>query len=113
MTPKRSTSAVRKWCRALGAPRWNEGDLRLKVANGKRNERAIQAMHAKARDPARRAKIAASKLGKPRPPEVIEALIEDSETRIICAYIESIADGRRLQLAARRCIEIADFNTVE
>src|SRR5687768_18529976 len=25
--------AVNKWRRALGVPRWNEGDLRLKVAN--------------------------------------------------------------------------------
>jgi len=48
--------------------------LRLKVANGKRNDRAIEAMHAKARDPARRAKIAAARRGKPRPPEVIEAM---------------------------------------
>ncbi len=38
-------------------------------------------------------------------PEVIEALIEDPGTRIICAYIESVADGRRLQAAARRAIE--------
>jgi len=38
------------------------------------NLAAIEGMHAKARDPVRRAKIAAAKLGKPRPPEVIEAL---------------------------------------
>jgi len=44
------------------------------VAYGKRNERAIKAMHAKARDPVRRAKTAAARRGKPRPPEVIEAL---------------------------------------
>jgi acyl-CoA synthetase (NDP forming) len=37
-------------------------------------------------------------------PEVIEALIEDPGTRIICAYVESVADGRRLQAAARRAI---------
>ena len=28
-------------------------------------------------------------------PEVIEALIDDPGTRIICAYLESVADGRR------------------
>ncbi len=38
-------------------------------------------------------------------PEVIEALIDDPHTRVICAYIESVADGRRLQSAARRAIE--------
>ena len=37
-------------------------------------------------------------------PEVIEALIEDPGTRIICAYIESVADGRRLMAAGRRAI---------
>jgi len=67
-------ATVNKWRRALNVPRWNEGDLRLKVANGKVNLAAVDAMHAKARDPVRRAKIAAAKLGKPRPPEVIEAL---------------------------------------
>ncbi|MBI3703483.1 MAG: acetate--CoA ligase family protein [Rhizobiales bacterium] len=37
-------------------------------------------------------------------PEVIEALIEDPGTRIICAYIESVADGRRLMAAGRRAL---------
>jgi len=67
-------SAVNKWRQALGVPRWNEGDLRLKAENGKVNLAAIEGMHLKARDPGRRAKIAAAKRGKPRPPEVIEAL---------------------------------------
>jgi acetate---CoA ligase (ADP-forming) len=39
-------------------------------------------------------------------PEIIEALAEDPETRIICAYIEGIADGRRLLSAARRCLAV-------
>ena len=38
-------------------------------------------------------------------PEVIEALIEDPGTRVICAYVESVADGRRLQAAGRRALE--------
>jgi len=42
-------AAVNKWRRALNVPRWNEGDLRLKVANGKRNFRGVTAMWAKAR----------------------------------------------------------------
>jgi len=37
-------------------------------------------------------------------PEVIEALIEEPGTRIICAYVESIADGRRLMAAGRRAV---------
>ncbi len=37
-------------------------------------------------------------------PEVIEALVEDPGTRIICAYIESVTDGRRLQAAAQRAV---------
>ena len=36
--------------------------------------------------------------------EAIEALIEDPGTRIICAYIESASDGRRLMAAARRAL---------
>jgi hypothetical protein len=67
---------VRKWRRALGVPRWNEGDLRLKVAIGKSPgmKPALDAMHAKARDPVRRAKIAAAKRGVPRPPHVVEGM---------------------------------------
>jgi len=67
-------STVRKWRRALNVPRWNEGDLQLKAANGKVNLAALEGMHAKARDTGRRAKIAAARRGKPRPPEVIEAM---------------------------------------
>jgi hypothetical protein len=66
---------VTKWRRALGIRR-TEGDKRLRMAIGKSPAMltALAAMHAKARDPVRRAKIAAAKLGKPRPPEVIEAM---------------------------------------
>lgn len=31
-------ATVWKWRQVLGVPRWNEGDLRLKMANGKRNQ---------------------------------------------------------------------------
>ena len=60
----------------MGVPRWNEGDLRLKVAIGKSDalKPALAAMHAKARDLVRRAKIAAARRGKPRPAHVIEAV---------------------------------------
>jgi hypothetical protein len=67
-------ATVNKWRRALGVARWNEGDLRLKAANGKRNKTGIAAMHATARDPVRCAKIAAARRGKPRPPHVVEAM---------------------------------------
>jgi len=36
--------------------------------------------------------------------EAIEALIEDPGTRVICAYIESAEDGRRLMAAGRRAL---------
>jgi acetate---CoA ligase (ADP-forming) len=36
--------------------------------------------------------------------EAIEALVDDPGTHIICAYIESATDGRRLMTAARRAI---------
>jgi len=67
-------ATVNKWRRAVGAPRWTDGDLRLKAANGKRNVAGIAAMHATAGDPARRAKIAAARRGKARPPAVVEGM---------------------------------------
>jgi hypothetical protein len=65
------TSAVRKWRRALGLPRMNEGDRRLRSAITKANPVGLRAMFATARDPVRRAKIAAFRRGKPRSPETI------------------------------------------
>jgi len=53
---------------------FRQGDRRLQVANGKQNRNGLVAMWAKAKDPARCAKIAAARRGKPRPPEVIEAM---------------------------------------
>ena len=78
---------VRKWRRALGVPRWNEGDLLLKSANGKRPvmRKALKAMWAKARDPERRAKIAAARQGKPRPAHVTEALRQANTGRPLSA----------------------------
>jgi len=69
-------AAVWKWRKALRVPRWNDGDLRLKVAIGKSDalKPALAAMHSKARDPVRREKIAAARRGKPRPQHVIEAM---------------------------------------
>jgi hypothetical protein len=65
---------VTKWRRALDVPPNNRGTLRRRVEAGKRNKKGLLAMHAKARDPMRCAKIAAAKRGKPRPRSVIGAL---------------------------------------
>jgi NUMOD3 motif len=69
-------STVWIWRRALGVPHSNEGDRKLRIAYNKSpsGRAAIEAMHGKARDPVRRAKIAAAKRGKPRPPHVMAAL---------------------------------------
>jgi hypothetical protein len=69
-----TAQTVSKWRKALGVPQNNVGTMRRRVEVGKRNTKAIKAMHAKARDPGRRAKIAAAKRGKPRPRAVIAAL---------------------------------------
>jgi hypothetical protein len=65
---------VTKWRKALGVSANNRGTRRRRVEAGKRNRRALAAMHAKSRDPVRRAKVAAAKSGKPRPRSVIDAL---------------------------------------
>jgi hypothetical protein len=63
---------VSKWRRLLGVERANEGTHRLH-RDYTQEPWAVQAWakaHAKARDPDRRAKIAAARRGKPRPPHV-------------------------------------------
>ncbi len=68
---------VRKWRRALGVQQVNDGTFALKSDMAKhepwakRNQRKAWA---KARDPARREKIAAARRGKPRPQHVIDAM---------------------------------------
>lgn len=39
--------------------------------------------------------------------ELIEAYVEDPQTRVILAYLEGVADGRRFLAAARRALECA------
>jgi len=85
---------VNKWRRALGVPKHNEGSTRLQSAISKANKQAIAAMHAKARDPIRCAKIAAAKRGKPRPAHVIAA-------------IRKANIGRKLSLEHRRKMSAA------
>jgi hypothetical protein len=73
-----SGQTVTKWRKALGVPVTNEGTHRLRseyfgedwAADARRKA------HAKNGDPGRRAKIAASLRGKPRPWKVIERVIE-------------------------------------
>jgi hypothetical protein len=69
-------STVNIWRRTLGVPNRNEGDRRLIVARNKSpsGRAAIQAMRATLHDPARAAKIAAAKSGKPRPAHLMDAL---------------------------------------
>ncbi|HEX3152930.1 MAG TPA: hypothetical protein VHR66_32965 [Gemmataceae bacterium] len=72
MTPQ----TVTKWRKVLGVGLTNDGTHRLRSAYTA-EPWAVQArakMRAKAGDPERRAKIAASKIGKPRPAHVIEAM---------------------------------------
>ena len=54
------SSVVARWRAALGVPKLTAGSARLRGAV--------------ARDPERREKIAAARIGKPRPPHVIEAM---------------------------------------
>lgn len=69
-------SAVNKWRHVLGVTGTNAGTSELRRAHFAEPwaEQTRQKAWAKAQDPARREKIAASKLGKPRPPHVIEAM---------------------------------------
>jgi len=68
---------VTKWRRALGVPVTNEGTRTRRSEYARTSpamKRARRKAVAKARDPERRAKIAASRRGKPRPAEVIEKM---------------------------------------
>ena len=67
---------ISKWRRLLGVTGMTEGELRLRQTYGQSDwfKRAQRKAWTKARDPIRRAKIAESRRGKPRPPHVIEAL---------------------------------------
>ena len=69
---------VTKWRKALGVAVTNEGTRRLRSEYFE-EDWAVEARkkaYAKSGDPARRAKIAAAKRGKPRPWKVIARLIE-------------------------------------
>lgn len=67
---------VTKWRKTFGIHRTNEGSTQLNRdwTTKVRHPKALPAIRAKARDPERCAKIAASKRGKPRPRHVIEIL---------------------------------------
>lgn len=72
-----SPATVRKWRRALGVEANNEGTLRRRSEASSTpafRRKVLTKAWAKARDPVRRAKIAAAKRGKKRPPHVLEAL---------------------------------------
>jgi hypothetical protein len=67
---------VQKWCKATGVEHENVGTIELRREHFDEpwGHRARQLAWEKARDPERRAKIAASKRGQPRPPHVIAAM---------------------------------------
>jgi hypothetical protein len=71
-----SPLTVWTWRKALGVGPVTEGTRRLKSAHapGPAGTAALVKAQAKAQDPERRAKIAASRRGKPRPRHVIEAM---------------------------------------
>jgi hypothetical protein len=66
---------VSKWRRLLGVGIATEGTSRLHRETIEEHGEAMRALGVqKARDPARRRKIAAAKRGKPRPPHFLEAM---------------------------------------
>jgi hypothetical protein len=71
-----TAQTVTRWRRALGVGPVTEGTHRLKSANALQPAivAAREKARARARDPARCAKIAVSRRGKPRPAHVIEAM---------------------------------------
>jgi hypothetical protein len=71
-----TAQTVSKWRKALGVGPVTEGTHRLKSVNAMQPAlvAARAKAHAKARDPERRAKIAAAMRGKPRPAHVVEAV---------------------------------------
>lgn len=73
-----TAQTVTKWRKGLGVRGPTEGEraLRSDHFNEPWADAARKKAVAKARDPARRAKIAAAKLGKPRPPHVLKAILK-------------------------------------
>jgi hypothetical protein len=71
-----SAQTVSKWRTALGVGPTNDGTHRLRSDYTREPcaRKARAKAHAKNGDPDRRARIAAAKLGVPRPPHVIEAM---------------------------------------
>lgn len=71
-----SGQTVTAWRKALGVRPTTDGTSKLRSAHFLEPwaRKAQQKAWAKARDPGRRAKIAAARRGKPRPPHVIEAM---------------------------------------
>lgn len=80
-------STANKFRRALGVEQNNQGTLSLRTDHSKEPwaKRALKKAWSKARDPERRRKIAESKIGKPRPESVIEALRKANTGRKLSA----------------------------
>jgi hypothetical protein len=71
-----TAQTVTRWKKALGVGHVNEGTHRLRSAYTAEPwaKEALAKAQGKAGDPARRAKIAAARRGRPRPPHVVEAM---------------------------------------
>jgi len=72
-----TAQSVWKWRRGLGVPATTRGTSRLRREYFEEDwaQEAREKAQAKARDPERRAKIAAAKKGKPRPRHVVKAMV--------------------------------------
>lgn len=89
---------VTRWRNQLGIGPNTAGSRELRRDHGKRNFPKVKPkLRSKAHDPERAAKIAATKRGKPRPPEVIEAMREAKVGRKLSAK-----HRRKLSEAQRR-----------
>jgi len=90
---------VWKWRRALGVDRNTEGTRRLFSENSQTNPAVIEGLakaHSKAKDPERRAKIAAAQRGKPRPKSAMQGAWKANRGR------KHTAEARAKMSAAQR-----------
>ncbi len=70
-----TAQTVSRWRSVMGVEQATEGSRQLRAEHGKRNWPKVgKRLLSKAHDPERAAKISAAKMGKPRPPHVIEAM---------------------------------------
>lgn len=70
-----TAQTISRWRGVMGVDQDTDGSRKLRAEHGRRNWPKVgKRLLSKAHDPERAAKIAASKVGKPRPAHVIEAM---------------------------------------